>query len=84
MEIPGKGSLSKVQQYKERLLDKHRAGLREKAIKKVKARLALQQKNIEDFSEDEREDIVRDEEEKIKKNLMNSALVVLLIALGIH
>ncbi len=83
MKIPGKENLLKAQAYKERIINNYRSKVRERAISKAKARIALMHKKIEDFNEDELEIIVHEEEEKVKGNLMKASLVVVLLTLGI-
>lgn len=70
-------------QAKERLADKVRSRIRERAIKKAKVRIALHGRKIEDFSEDELEIVVADEEEKVRKQLLVVPLIAIGIVLGI-
>ena len=60
-----------------------RMRVREKAIDNAKTRILLNQKKIDDFSEDELEIIVREEEDKIKSNFKTKGLYALLAMLGI-
>jgi len=69
--------------YKDKLIDKYRHKIREKAIVQAKKRIALSGKKVADFSQDELEFIVVDEEQKIKAGLRNTGIVALLIALGL-
>ena len=69
--------------YKDKLIDKYRHKIREKAIVQAKKRIALSGKNVEEFSQDELEFIVLEEEQKIKAGLRNTGIVALLIALGL-
>ena len=57
--------------------------IRERAITQAKARIALSERNFDDFTEDELEVIVQDEEGKVKGNLKQSAVVAALIVLGL-
>ena len=69
--------------FKDKLIDKYRHKIREKAIVQAKKRIALSGKKVADFSPDELEFIVVDEEQKIKAGLRNTGIVALLIALGL-
>ncbi len=75
--------ITKVTQLKDRILDKYRSKIREKAITQAKARIALSNKRLEDFTEEELEIVVRDEEDKVKSTLKQSGVVALLITLGL-
>lgn len=77
------GVMGKINDLKESMQDKYRSKIRERAITQAKARIALSDKKFEDFSEDELEIIVKDEEDKVKRNLKQSAVVALLITLGL-
>ncbi|MCE2461609.1 MAG: hypothetical protein J4F38_12640 [Pseudomonadales bacterium] len=68
---------------RERLTGEVRGRIRERAIKKAKVRIALHGRKIEDFSEDELEIVVADEEEKIRKQLWIVPLVAVGVVLGI-
>jgi len=58
--------------------------IREKAIIATKARLIENHKSFDDFSDDELEVIIADEERKIIDDLKTKSLVVALAALGIN
>lgn len=58
--------------------------IREKALKATKARLAENHKSIDDFSEEEIEIILGDEERKIIDDLKTKSLMVVLATLGIN
>jgi len=75
--------MNKISEYKESLLDKYRSRIREKAILQAKSRIVLAGRQIKDFSEDELEIIVFEEEEKIKSRLRQSGLIAILITLGL-
>jgi len=75
--------INKVSELKDSLVGKYRSKIRERAITQAKARIALSEKKLEDFTEDELEIIVQDEEEKVKRSLKQSAVVALLITLGL-
>lgn len=57
--------------------------LREKAIEQTKAKIALSGKNSADFSQDELEILVKDEEEKIKTRFKNTLGLGLIAFLGL-
>lgn len=63
--------------------DKVSFKIREKAILATKARLAENHKTFEDFSDEELEIIISDEERKIKDDLKTKSLVVALALLGL-
>ena len=70
-------------QAKRRLTGEVRSRIRERAIKKAKVRIALHGRKVEDFSEDDLEIVVADEEEKIRKQLWVVPLIAIGIVLGI-
>lgn len=70
-------------QAKERVAGEVRRRVRERAIKKAKVRIALHGRKIEDFSEDELEIVVADEEEKVRKQILVVPLIAIGIVLGI-
>lgn len=69
---------------KDRITDRARVKIRERAIKRAKARIALRNRRIEDFSEDELEVLVAEEEEKLVKRLGFGSLSAVLILLGLQ
>ncbi len=73
-----------VTSTKDRILDKYKSKVRERAITQAKARIALSEKKMEDFTEEELEIIVADEEENVKRSLKQSAVVAILITLGLR
>lgn len=75
--------IKKVSDLKDGLMGRYRSKIRERAITQTKARIALSEKKFDDFTEDELEVIVQDEEDKVKGNLKQSAVVALLIVLGL-
>ena len=75
--------INKLGELKEGVVGRYRSKIRERAITQAKARIALSQKGFEDFSESELEIIVQDEEQKVKGNLKQSAVVAALIVLGL-
>jgi hypothetical protein len=75
--------MKSIGNIKDGILEKYRSKIRERAIIQTKARIALSERKIEDFTEDELEVIVRDEEDKVKRSLKQSAVVALLLTLGL-
>jgi len=57
--------------------------IRDKAISRAQTRIVLAGKKPEDFSEDDLEIIVREEEDKIKGSAKEKGLLVLLSLLGL-
>ena len=53
----------------QRLLERARKPIRDKAIKRVKTKLALQQRRVEDYTQDELEELVAAEEATIRNRL---------------
>ena len=66
-----------------RLVDKYHLKIRERAITRAKARIALSGRKVSDLTEAEREVIVREEEDVIKDSILKSGMVGVLILLGI-
>jgi hypothetical protein len=64
--------------------DKINFKIREKAILSTKARLAENHKTFNDFSDDELEIIIADEERKIIDDLKSKSLVAALAVLGLN
>ena len=75
--------LKKVGEIREGVANTYRSKIRERAITQAKARIALSERKFEDFSEDELEVIVKDEEDKVKRSIKQSGVVALLITLGL-
>ena len=69
---------------KQSVLDKYRSVIREKAIDQAKVEIALAGKEVTDYSAEQLEIIVKDQEDKIVQKYRNSTLVVFLLALGIY
>lgn len=57
--------------------------IRRKAIKSTKARLAVHHQKLEDYSDEELEVIIEDEERKIIDSLKTKSLLVILSILGL-
>ena len=68
---------------RQRIVEKARGPIRELAIKRVKAQIAQQNRRVEDFSEDELEDLVAAAEKKIRGGLWGAPIAVLLASLGL-
>lgn len=75
--------MKSIGDLKNSVTDKYRSKVRERAITQAKARIALSERQFEDFTEDELEIIVQDEEAKVTRGLKQSAVVALLITLGL-
>ena len=69
---------------KENVLGKYRSVIREKAIDQAKVEIALAGKEVSDYTAEQLEIIVKDQEDKIVQKYRNSTLVVFLLALGIY
>ena len=68
----------------EQLKEAVNAKVREKAVLATKARLVENHKTFDDYSDDELEVIIADEERKIVDDLKTKSLVVALAALGLN
>ena len=68
---------------RQRLIERARRPIRDRAIKRVKTQIAQQNRCAEDFAEDELEDLVAAEEEKIRRGLWGAPILVLLGLLGL-
>ena len=75
--------IKKLGEVRDGLAGRYRSKIRERAITQAKARIALAEKDFDDFTENELEIVVQDEEEKVKRSLKQSAFVAVLIALGL-
>ena len=75
--------MGKPAEVRERLVARYRGKIRELAIKKAKVQITLHGRNVEDFSEDELEIIVADEEAKIRERLKLAPLAAIAFLLGI-
>lgn len=69
---------------KDRVLGKYRSVIREKAIEQAKVEIALAGREVADYTPEQLEIIVKDQEDKIVQKYRNSTLVVFLLALGIY
>lgn len=68
----------------QKLKDAVASKIREKAVIATKARLAENHKTFDDFSDEQLEIIIADEERKIIDDLKTKSLVVALAALGLN
>lgn len=69
----------------QRILARARKPIRKKAIKRVKAKIARQQRRWDDYTEDQREDLVAEEEAIIRSRLREGlpwGALLLLLGLG--
>lgn len=69
---------------KQSVLGKYRSVIREKAIDQAKVEIALAGKEVSDYTAEQLEIIVKDQEDKIIQKYRNSTLIVFLLALGIY
>lgn len=67
-----------------KLSKKVKTAIREKAISRAKTRIVLAQKQPEDFSPDELEVIVQEEEAAIYSGIKEKGLLAILAVLGIN
>jgi len=65
------------------LVDKYRYRLREKAIRRARARIYASGKEPEDLSEVALEAVVKDEEDKLTSELKSKGIYALIAALGL-
>ena len=68
---------------RQRIIDRAQERIREMAIERVKAKIAQQNARIEDYTENERAELVATEEATIKRRLWLLPWGALLVALGI-
>ena len=72
-----------MKQSPARITSRLKSKIRDKAISRSQTRILLAGRKAEDFSEEELEVIVREEEEKIYSNLKEKGLLALIAILGI-
>lgn len=65
------------------LIDKAAISIREKAIKRAKTRIALHGREVSDYSEEQLETIVKEEEDKIISDYKKMSIFGLLALIGI-
>ena len=63
-------------------INRYRHWLREKAISRAQTRILLAGRKVDDFSEEELEIIVREEEDKIVSDIRSKGLLAVLAAFG--
>jgi|MEHZ01.2.fsa_nt_MEHZ010646535.1_2 hypothetical protein len=68
---------------KNRIIDKLAVSTREKAIKRAKTRILLHGRVVSDYSEEDLETIVKEEEDKVIGEYRKMSLVALLALIGI-
>ncbi|MFW8589200.1 hypothetical protein ACOI22_00165 [Glaciecola sp. 2405UD65-10] len=66
------------------LSNKVKSAIREKAISRAKTRIVLAQKSPDDFSAEELEVIVQEEEAQIYANIREKGLLAVLAVLGLN
>ena len=69
---------------RDRLMAMARDKIRKRAGANTRKRLALAGKSQDDFTEDELEAILAEEESKVTNNLLKGSLIALLVFLGIN
>jgi site-specific recombinase XerD len=65
-------------------IKKYESLIREKAISRAQTRILIAGRKAEDFSEDELEVIVKEEEDKIKGSIRDKGLLAVLAAFGLN
>ncbi|MET1218193.1 MAG: hypothetical protein ABWW63_01015 [Glaciecola sp.] len=70
-------------QYITNIKQKYRQAIRDKAIDKAKVRILLCERDLADFSEEELEIIVQEEEREIYSAIKEKGLLAVLAVLGI-
>tara|TARA_Y100000590_G_scaffold437309_1_gene558814 strand:+ start:1730 stop:1996 length:267 start_codon:yes stop_codon:yes gene_type:complete len=73
-----------LKKYPKWLTDKYYNRVREKAIERIKKELSLRQKEISDFSDNELEALIAEEEKEVMKSHKFGSMQALLILLGIN
>jgi hypothetical protein len=69
--------------WKPRFIEKYKSTIRERAIARAKACIALSARNVDELSEEEREIIVKEEEDAVKDSILKSGLFAAMICLGL-
>ena len=64
--------------------DKYKMKIREKAIEKVKENIVKHNKTIDDYSDDEMEELIAAEEGNLNEDVKKTILTTLLVAAGIE
>ena len=64
--------------------DKYKMKIRDKAIEKVKEKIIKHNKTIDDYSDDEMEEMIAAEEGNLNEDFKKTVLTTLLVAAGIE
>ena len=64
--------------------DKYKIRIREKAIERVKEKIIKHNKTVDDYSDDEMEDMIASEEGNLNEDVKKGILTTLLVAAGIE
>ena len=64
--------------------DKYKMKIRDKAIEKVKEKIIKHNKTIDDYSDDEMEEMIAAEEGNLNEDVKKTVLTTLLVAAGIE
>ena len=64
--------------------DKYKNKIREKAIERVKEKIIKHNKTVDDYSDDEMEDMIASEEGNLNEDVKKGVLTTLLVAAGIE
>lgn len=73
-----------IVERKERVVDRYRGAIREKAIEQAKVEIALAGRKVSDYDQDQLEIIVKAQEDKLLQKYKYSVGAVFLLALGIY
>ena len=73
-----------LKKYPKWLVDKYYKIVREKAIQRVQKELKLRQKDMSDFTDDEMETLLAEEEREVEKKYKFNSLYAMLAILGIN
>ena len=79
-----KSSIKNLDKYPKWLVGKYKSFVREKAIERVKKELKLRQKDMSDFTDDEMETLLAEEEKEVEKKYKFNSLYAMLAILGIN
>ena len=64
--------------------DKYKTKIREKAIERVKEKIIKHNKTVDDYLDDEMEDMIASEEGNLNEDVKKGVLTTLLVAAGIE
>ena len=70
--------------WRDKLIQKYSGAIREKAISRAKARIALSGRSPSELSEDELEVIVKEEEDQVKQMIYGSGIAAIMLFLGVY